>query len=325
MATSGPAQAGSGEEQSPNESGRKVRGSLPIVVLLALAIAGIQLSRDALAGRYGRLKETSDVYALPPPEQLLVLTLGYRAAIADLIYAHVLVGYGLHFQERRRFEYVGQYLDAVTTLDPKFAQPYLYADTLLTLQPKPPLQADYRKARELLLKGTRELPFHQRLWFTAGQYLAYLAPPHIIDEQEREQLRTEGAKILSRACELATDNAAIPHHCLAAAGLLNRAGEREALIQMLTRTLAVNDDEQLRMRALAALRKWVGEQQEENYSRRLEAFQKEWRSDLPYVSKEQLLLMGPNVPVNECVGVSGIERAECRATWRDWARDFAAE
>jgi hypothetical protein len=303
---------------------RRLRGTVLCTMLGLGAAFGVAWTQPRLAAKFAALRETSDTYAAPPPEQAIVLSLGYRAALADLIYAHLLVSYGLHFQERRRFEHVGQYLDLVTALDPKFAQPYLYADTLLTLQPVAARQEDYVKAKDILLQGTRELPFHQRLWFTAGQYLAYLAPPHIEDEAEREQFRALGARLLSRACELVTDNTSIPYHCIAAAGLLNRSGEREALIQMLTRTLAVNDDEEIRQRALAALSRWVGEQQMELQQRRLQTFQRAWREDLPHISKEKLLLLGPKIDVAACVGLAQEQRAECQPSWRGFWEHYDA-
>jgi hypothetical protein len=287
---------------------------------LGCALSGIALARSGLVDRHSKLRETRDTYALPPPDQTVVFSLGYRSAVADLVYAHTLVAYGLHFGEKRRFEYAGEYLDTVVTLDPAFAQPYLYADTLLTLQPEPPRRQDYLKARELLLRGTRELPYHQRLWFTAGQYLAYLAPPNLEDEVLAEEFKRDGARLLSRACELMTDNEAIPYHCIAAASIFNRMGQREALIQMLTRTLAVNDDEEIQGRALQALSRWVGEQEQEQYAARRTAFTEDWQRELPHVSKEKALLLGPAYPTFECVGRVGAQDDACTITWAAWAR-----
>src|SRR5690606_26558499 len=110
--------------------------------------------RANVAGAWSRAQETSDSYALPGPIATEFLSLGYRAAVADLLFSHVLVDYGLHFQLKRRYEHVGDYLEVITHLDPLFEEPYLFTDTLLTLQPEPPRQEDYWRARELLLRGT---------------------------------------------------------------------------------------------------------------------------------------------------------------------------
>ena len=74
--------------------------TLAIVIARALAIAAV---RGRLFQAEQQVKETSDVYVLPPPEQVVSLSLGYRAAVADVLWAHVLVSQGLHTAAKRRF------------------------------------------------------------------------------------------------------------------------------------------------------------------------------------------------------------------------------
>lgn len=299
----------------------KLRAVGPYAALVASVLL-IGLVQPSLAKDFSKLRTNSDVYALPAPEQTVVLSLGYRSALADYIYAHLRVAHGLHFEEKRRFEHVKDYLDVITTLDPKFAEPYLYADTFITVQPVPARFEDYEAARQVLLKGTRELPFNQQVWFVAGQFIAYIAPPNFNDEKLKQSWRLEGAKLLARACELATDNLNIPYQCLAAASLLNKAGEREALIQMLTRTLAVSDDEELQQQVLAVLGEWVGEQNRDREQQKLQAFQSAWAKDLRFVPKERLLLLGPGFDATSCAGREPqvVPSKECATSWRDWSR-----
>jgi hypothetical protein len=292
-------------------------------LLLGLGVAVQAVVQPGLASDFAELKVTEDTLALPAPEQSVVLSLGYRAAMADTIYAHLLVSYGLHFEEKRRFTHVADYLDTITELDPSFVQPYLYADTLITLQPVPPRPEDYERARQLLIRGTERLPYEQRVWFTAGQFIGYLAPPRFSDPKQKEEWKLTGAKLLARACELATLDPNIPFHCLAAATLLNRAGQREALIEMLTRTLAVNDDPEIRARALATLEQWVGQQEGDRARAREAAFESRWHESLPFASKEQALLVGPSVRSDGCAGryavVDPYTAEGCRRTWREYA------
>ena len=84
---------------------------------VVLAIVLVAFARAPLNETFHEVKVGTDVYPLPSPEQTVVLSLGYRAAAADALYAHVLVSYGLHFQEKRRFEFVGNYLDTINALD----------------------------------------------------------------------------------------------------------------------------------------------------------------------------------------------------------------
>lgn len=289
-----------------------------LLVIVASAF-GVAKLRPGLAERFHKLKATSDVYALPAPEQVVVLSLGYRAALADLLWGNVLVSYGLHFQEKRRFEFIGNYLDTINALDPKFEDPYRFADTLLTLQPVPPLREDYYKAREILRRGMKELPHSAVLHSTAGQFLAYLVPTHLETQAEKQEWRLEGAQALSRACELSDASSNIPYHCIVAAGLLNRAGQREAVIQMLQRTLAVNDDENIRAMALGYLEREVSQRAHEEQQRRINTFNRAWKEDLGFLDKDTMLIVGPRSDTAACSGLAAAHQKECVDSWRTWA------
>lgn len=292
----------------------------PLVALVALAIAAaiIGFSRPKLAGDFERVKLTSDVYALPSPDQAVVASLGWRAAMADILYAHVLVSYGLHIQEKRRFEFVGNYLDTINALDPKFAAPYRYADTLLTLGSVAPRLDDYRKARQILERGMAELPYDTALWNTAGQFMAYLAPVQLPDPKEKQEWKLEGARRLARACELVGKNENIPFHCITAAGIFSRAGEREATAQFLEKVLAVVDDPEIRALALGYLAKSVGERERDEIQWRLDRFVGVWGDDLPFASKDVFLIVGPPFNVAACAGLPARLEPGCAASWQSW-------
>src|SRR5690606_2265125 len=150
-----------------NESGSAVLGA----ILIAVAAFGVAATlRPQLQTAYAEAKRRHDVYLLPSPEHTRLMSLGYRSALADLVFAHVLVSYGQHFQEKRRFEFVGSYLETMMALDPRFREPYRLADTLLTLQPEPAREEDYRTARRLQERGLEEFPFDSELWLIAGQF-----------------------------------------------------------------------------------------------------------------------------------------------------------
>lgn len=287
-----------------------------LVLVAAVAIATV---RPALAARYHRLRVTSDVYALGNPEHVVVASLGYRSALADYLFANLLVSYGLHFQEKRRLEFTGEYLDTINALDPKFRDPYRFADTLLVLSPEPPRLSDYVKAREVLERGLRNRPFDTDLWNTAGQFLAFLAWPYLPDSLKPEWKRS-GGKMLARACELASNNVNIPYNCVVAATLLDASFEREAAIESLRRLLAVTDDPEIENLALRYLGKRIGERQLDQAQKRRLAFQELWQHDLPFVSKDMLLLMGPPVNVARCAGAEHAGEPACATSFREWGR-----
>jgi hypothetical protein len=287
------------------------------VALAALLIGSV---RYRAADAFRKLRAKNDVYALPSPEQTVALSLGYRSALADLLFSHVLVSYGLHFEEKRRFEFVGNYLDTINALDPDFRRPYRFADTLLTLQPKPPRQQDYLKAREVLERGLRARPYDTELWATAGQFMAYLAPPHLAGgEKVKQEWRMAGARTLAHACQLVSKNDNIPYHCITAASLFSKGGERAAMIEFLQKVLAVTDDEEIRNLALGYLESTVSEQQRAELDARHQRFMAAWLADLRYVKKDLLLVVGPGFDPAACAGDPPDNESRCATTWRAWA------
>jgi hypothetical protein len=288
--------------------------TLVLCALSALAIGGV---RGALVAHFQTVQQKSDDYLLPPTGQTVSMSLGYRSALADLIYAHVLVAYGMHFEERHNFEFVGNYLDAVNALDPKFRDPYRFADTLLTIQPQPVSEASYREARQILERGLAALPYDTELWSSAGQFMAYIAAPRFSDPKETAEWRLAGARKLMRACELVGNNENVPYHCINAATLLSEAGEQSAMNQFLNRFLLVNDDPQVRQLAIAALQR-SAPQGYQGVDERLSRLQSAWTKDLPFVTRSALFVLGPATDVAGCAGLHRSDKLACASSWRDW-------
>jgi hypothetical protein len=285
--------------------------------LLALAALGIAGTRSLLTSTYQTVRRENDSYVLPSPSLTVALSLGYRAALADLIFAHVLVSQGVHFQEKRRFEFVANYLDTIVALDPKFREPYRLADTLIVLQPAAPRLEDYRAARSLLERGLKQFPYDGELWLIAGQYLAYLAGPHV-PEAEREAWRLEGAKKLARSCELIGSNENIPYHCIAAARLFDQAGSRGVMRSFLERVMAVSDDPEIQALAGGYLGRVLGQGERERAEERNRRLRAVWSRDLRFVSLETLLLLGPRFSPARCAGLAAPSAVNCDTSFRAW-------
>jgi hypothetical protein len=285
--------------------------------LVLLGIAVIVVSRPSLLGRHATSPTGDEVSLLLSPEHTVVFSLGHREALADYLFTTLLVKYGTSFEEKLRLEATYKYLDTITTLAPGYERPYLYADTLLTMRPSPPVLEDYLGARRIQERGLEHLPYLTELWSVAGQFAAYLAPPYL-PEQYRAEFKAAGARDLARACELASNNANIPYHCLAAARLLNKSGQREAMVRMLSSTLAVNDDPDIRRRALAYLEQASSDRERERFLRRSDALSAVWAATLPHASRNMLSLLGPGPEVWRCAGVAAARSPGCYTNWRDW-------
>ena len=185
------------------------------------------------------------------------------------------------------------------------------------MRPSPPTLEDYLGARRIQERGLEHLPYFTEIWSVAGQFAAYLAPSYLPKEY-RAEFKAAGARYLARACELASNNENIPYHCIAAARLLDKAGEREAMMRMLSSTLAVNDDPDIRRRALAYLEHAAGDRARERFSRRNDARAAVWKSTLPQASRNLLSLLGPGPEVWRCAGVEAARSPGCYTSWRDW-------
>jgi hypothetical protein len=288
---------------------------------LLVGVLSIGWLRPALLAPYDSVKHGGDTLLLPPPEQVLVGSLGYRAAVADALFAHVLVWYGQHLRQKVRFEFVAQYLDIVTTLDPVFRDPYYYGDALITLQTQAPARSDYEAARRLLQKGTEHRPYDAELWLLAGQFMAYSAPPHLGDEAMAAEWRLAGARKLARACEIVGTNENIPYHCITAAGLFDRAGDRASMIRFLERVVTVIDDPEIQKLALGYLARARSEQQGELLRRRRKALDDAWQADLPGVSRGKALVIGPDFDPAACAGAD----SQCATSYRQWAAALPGE
>lgn len=295
------------------------------VVLVAACAGAVGLTLPRLLAGQNKIKETSDVYVLPPPEDVVRLSLGYRAALADYLWSHVLVAQGLRISDRRRFEYVSTFIETINALDPDFRDPYRMADTLITFQIGETPISEVRRARKIMERGVEARPLDGELWLLLGQFVGYIAPgSYLTDEEEIKQWRQDGARMLARASELGGGDSGTSWQALGGAGILTRAGERDAAIRFLQRTLSVTDDEELKTQLRRQLAGLMGQQDAERLQRKDQRFRDVWQKDLPFVNKNVVLLLGPPTDA-ACVGGSNATDPRCALTWRTWSERIDAE
>jgi hypothetical protein len=310
---------------TPTGSGCESHGrsslSLLTVTLIIAAAGLIQCMRPGLVEQLRRAKDKYDIYALPKPQYVVAMSLGYRSAVADLLFAHTLVSSGIHLSEKRRFEAAASLLRTINQLDPKFATPYRFADTILTVQAAKPTFDDYLSARSILERGMDELKYDMQLWLSAGQFMAYLAPYHVgrlASEAVAKEWRHEGAKRLARSCELVGKDDNAPYHCVTAASLLSQAGEVAALRQFVERVVAVNDDPEVQSQALAALSKALGEEQKQKLSLRRERYERLRRRGLAFVGRDRFLLLGPGYDAFACLDAERAKAVDCATSFAEY-------
>lgn len=276
--------------------------------------------RASLCESHGRVKETSEVYLLPPASHVKAMTLGYHAAAADVLWAHTLVAQGLRLKERRRFENIGLLYDAINELDPTWRAPYRLADALITLQSAAVGFDEAAATRRILERGVANRPLDAELWLNLGQFVSFIAPSSYLDEHPEliEPWRHDGLRYLERAAELGAQSQ-VGWQTLGGATLLAREGKRDAAIRFYERQYAVTDDPELRETIERHLKRLLGEEHRAHIVERRRAFDALLEAEFPWLADEPVLflLLGPK-PRAECVGLESTD-ADCATTWRDWA------
>ncbi len=295
------------------------------ILVVAGAAALVAVARPKAVAITEAVAETSDSYALPPAHVLPQVSMGYRSALADLLWAHVMVTQGLRMRERRPFDYVVQYMDAISTLDPTFRDPYRLVDTIVAFQSNDPNKVEnVRHARRLMELGLQRFPLDAELWLDYGQFLAFVAPSVLPTAAEQQQWRHDGAVALSRLTDLGGSDENTLYKSLAAVRFLVHNGENEAAIRMLEKAYAITDDPDTRDQIEARLRVLLGNRAESQRLLVTRKFEETWRNDLPFVARTTISLIGPPVDTWKCAGFQFGARttaSSCPRDWQTWADD----
>jgi tetratricopeptide (TPR) repeat protein len=287
------------------------------LVLLA-SVWSVQKSRTIVAGQYSELEAGGDIYALPQAEQLVVFSLGFRAAAADLLFGRTMVAAGVHFVEKRVFQQLDSYLLGIIALDPDYRDVYRYSDALLNLSTVEMPRENLRKTRDILELGLERFPDDAELWQTAGQFLTYLAPPRLPDTEDKEEWKLAGVRMMQHACTLNAASGELSMNCLNSASRLAERGERAAAIHALERLIAIADDAATREQALKRLQVLVGERAAGRRRETLKLMEELRAVDVPSFGRTRYQLLTPPFDARACLDTPnrGIKKtAECATSF----------
>lgn len=278
-------------------------------LLLALSATAISLLQPNLSQSLKGVRTLDDDSPIPPPEHLRLMTFGYHAATADLLWASLLVEHGIRSSEKRPFAGVTRYLDGILALEPDHALVYQFVDTLLIY--KPGAQAsekDARLTRKYLERGTRERPYDPEVWLHYGQFIAFLGPSLLTDDAEVDAWRKDGAFAIARAVDLGANAS----RGLAASTILSKAGETDASIAQLQRHYALTDDPETRHQIVLKLQHLKASATIESV---IGAVEHEWRARYPFLRRDGALLLGPHREPATCAGPESRFDRRCAADW----------
>jgi tetratricopeptide (TPR) repeat protein len=291
---------------------RRTNDWLTALVIAVLGVIGVGLTQPRLASSLHAAKAREDVYLFPPPAELRVATLGYRAAVVDMFWAKLRVEYGMHLVEKRPFPDVSHYVDAILELEPDYAPVFKYVETMLLYSEDGGTAENAHRARAYLERGIAARPDDHDVWLHYGQFLAFMGASFLPSREEIEQWRVDGASALARAAELGDD----PGRSVAAANLLSKHGERDAAVRTLERAYSLTDDENARAGIAVKLADLHAEDVRDRAMEDADFIERKWRARWPFLPRAGALLVGPGADALSCVGQAGARNPACALDWQ---------
>lgn len=170
-----------------------------MLATLPLACALAWQARHALTlSRSAKLSKESLMY-LPPAERLDPMSLGYKEALADLIWLRAVVFAG-NSDNRDKSNWLARYVSTINHLAPSFRQPYVWGGVVSIYSGKEIDRAMIDQAVEIMREGVQRFPEDHELLFNLGMvlYRDYASlgdlAPALVEEKKQE-----GVKLIRRA------------------------------------------------------------------------------------------------------------------------------
>lgn len=142
---------------------------LPLAAGLLAALA-TSVAHQTLIERRAEFPQDEDLLYLPPPDDLLSMSLGYREALADLIWIRAVVFAGSELVGEH-FMWVGDYLEAINYLAPTFKRPYSWGGKITIYTGKTPGRENIDVAERILREGLERFPEDHEMLFSLGMIL----------------------------------------------------------------------------------------------------------------------------------------------------------
>ena len=263
---------------------RPSRLALALVPVLAAATLW---THGQVHERRARVPRDQDVLYLPPSAQLVPMSLGYREALADLIWIRAVIFTG-DKAGGANYAWIMQYLEAIYTLAPGFRRPYAWGGVVVVYSGEAIDRAMIDRAIELYRRGIELFPEDHELLFALGMLLTrdvQSLPDYAAAEREAAML--EGAMLIRRAAAFG----APPLVRQLAATLVSDDATDQLAIQFLENQLLQAEDEGHRRLLERKLETLIGEAGIESIQRLRDEFEAERQAAFPYLSPDLYVLI----------------------------------
>lgn len=268
----------------------------PILVALSLVTlsAFTHSARMQAMNRFVQAERYEDIYYLPPPTWLGVMSLGHREAFADLVWMKGLVYVGDEFREDGGMHNVFRYADAMITLDPDFRRAYEWTGVAGLYRPTESTREEIETTIEFLRLGVERFPSDGELKWDLGTTLMYELARHL-DGEEEEAVRREATQQMVEAARLGAGPAYL---ALSNATQLLRQGEIDTAIRHLEEMYPLIDSEETQAAILSELSRLRGAAEAEAVQAARESFANEWLDAYPWMPSALYMHLGPRPVVS---------------------------
>jgi hypothetical protein len=141
-------------------------------IILSVVFAGTAIHAQSLAQdiRERSAQAEQALIYLPPAERILPTTIGFREAIADLVWIRAVIATG-HPSVGQRLDFIARYLDVISKLAPKFRRPYAWGGVVSVYNGMKITRPMLDQAADLLRRGIERFPEDHEMLFALGMIL----------------------------------------------------------------------------------------------------------------------------------------------------------
>jgi len=226
----------------------------------------------------------------PTPRSAPFVSLGYRQAMADLMYVR-LIGY--FNGDDSTGDGVADLAESIVALDPRFQRAYDHAANAMTLAKSGVDQGVNLRAIALLEAGYKQFPDDWRLPFVAGQI--YTQDLKTDDPKQKRAWDEKGALLL----DAATRKPGAPLGAAAWVAIMrSKLGEHERAVTSLREMLLVTNDKAAReklLKALATIESRDANSVDAEIRAEREKFDGRWRAERRTLPATMYVLVGARI------------------------------
>lgn len=263
----------------------------PLAVVLVGAL-GAHAAHSAALDERAQWPEDEDLLYLPASQHMRVMSVGYREALADLVWVRAVVFAGSALG-RENYDWIRQYLRIINDLVPTFRRPYAWGGVVTIYNGKPIDKEAVDVAVGIYREGIENFPEDHELLFALGMILSRDVTLELgYTQAEVDAARNESVELVRRAAAFG----APPIVRQLAATLVADGAADELAIQFLEAQLLSTDDEGYQRLLEQKLTRLVGERRLDEMVRMRTRFWQERDARLPYVDDTIYALIRDEAP-----------------------------